>query len=350
MSDTIFVSIASYRDSEMPLTVKSLIENAAHPENLHIGVVQQSTKRERVDLSVYPNVSEIWMRPQDARGAGFARARAQEMFKGEDFFLQIDSHTRMAKNWDIELIDILQNSAILAGTDKVILSQFPKPYGKEGDKDINVFDPKYPWEPHRQRVMWAKHRVFSAKRMPFLDQAFANPEESHTVLAGFIFAPGRLINEIPYDPDISFFGEELCFAIRAWTRGWRFYSPNRMLVSHFYKRPHHHKIWDAGNNSDKKWGMLEKRSMDRQAAVYNGDILGLWGASSIDKLNEFQEFVGMPIADLYNTMLEDRGMRAKTWKEAEIDINGFGPSLSIPCMDSEHAGCMVKGCECPCHG
>lgn len=341
----IFVSIASYRDDELIQTIESCINNADHPKNLKIVVVQQCLKREKPDLSVYPQVQEIWLRPQDAKGAGYARNLAQTLYDGEDYFLQIDSHTRFEKSWDTELISILKNSADIAGTPKIILSQFPKPFGKEGAVDIDINDPRYPKEPHKQTILWAKKQVFTAQRVPLTSD---QPEESHTILAGFMFAPGYLVEEVPYDPDISFFGEELCFAIRAWTRGWKIYSPNKMLVAHYYKRPQTHKIWDSGNNVNKKWGKLERVSMLKQADIYRGVDLGIWGAADKESLQQYKDFIGLDITKIYDDMLADRGLMAKTLLEAEVDINGFGPALSIPCMDGSH-NCEVVGCECQCH-
>ncbi len=345
----IFVSIAAYREPELQLTIDSLFNNADNPTNLHIGVVQQCTRAERLDFSTNSHVSDIWMKAQNAQGAGYARAKAQKMYNGEDFFLQIDSHTRMEPHWDTDLINIYESAAKAAGTEKIILSQFPAPYIREGNEDIDLFDPMYPFEPQKQTLHWSKKKVWTAMRLPFNDPRMRLPEESETVLAGFIFAPGSIVYEVPYDPEISFFGEELCFAIRAWTRGYRIYSPNEMVIKHFYKRRGHHKVWDAKNNAAKKWGGLEKISMDKQAAIYNGTISGIWGAANRDKLNEYFSFVGQDVAKIYNDFLRGREVMAATHKEAEIFPEGITASLSIRCMDEEHGKCQIDKCECPCH-
>lgn len=346
---TIFISIGSYRDTELPHTISSLIENADQPENLHIGVVQQCQPRERVDFSKNSHVREIWMPSKSAKGAGYARSAAQSLYKNEDWFMQIDSHSRFDKGWDTKLIHMHSLAAGSASNSKIILSQFPKAYIREGNHDELVVNEKYPAHPTKQKVLWATRRVWSAERVEFDDQSYNKPEESQTVLAGFIFAPGSIVDDVPYDPDLSFFGEELCYAIRAWTRGYRIYSPNEQVLYHFYTRPNHHKIWDAANNSDKKWGGLEKKSMDRQAAIYRGDILGTWGAPSLSLLNEYYEFINTDVPGIYNEMLNDRGIQAETYKEADINIFGIQDFKSIPCMDDEHLKCGVAECECPCH-
>ena len=39
--ETIFIQIASYRDPELPITLKSCIDNAHKPENLRFGICRQ---------------------------------------------------------------------------------------------------------------------------------------------------------------------------------------------------------------------------------------------------------------------------------------------------------------------
>jgi hypothetical protein len=48
--------------------------------------------------------------------------------------------------------------------------------------------------------------------------------------------------EVPIDPHIHFFGDDLAFALRAWTAGWDFYSPHRPVLFHLWdcsQRPAH---------------------------------------------------------------------------------------------------------------
>ncbi len=345
----IFVSCAAYREPELELTIASLIENADAPQNLHIGVVQQSTRGERVDFSQNSHVSDIWMRAQEAKGAGYARATAQALWNNEDFFMQIDSHTRMEPYWDTTLIDVYNSVSSATGNERIILSQFPRSYVHENGKDLDIVTFKYPAEPMKQVVYWAQRSLWSALRLPFADPRMALPEESETVLAGFIFAPGMVVTEVPYDPHISFFGEELCFAIRAWTRGWRIYSPNHMVIKHFYQRKGHHKVWNRANNAANKWGGLEKISMDRQADVYNGVITGMWGAPNRNVLQSYYDFIGQDVPGIYNDYLGIRELEARTVTEQDMFMDGFTKAMSIPCKDEEHDKCVVNGCECECH-
>ena len=101
---SIFISIASYRDPELIRTIKSAIDNAANPEKLVFSIVVQDLPTDIPDLSWIKNLRLITMHPREARGAGYARSIAMSQYSGEDYYLQIDSHTIFEKNWDQECI------------------------------------------------------------------------------------------------------------------------------------------------------------------------------------------------------------------------------------------------------
>lgn len=345
---TIFVSCASYRDSELKNTVDSLIKNADRPQNLHIGIVQQSTKSERISFSKNSHVSEIWMPPQNAKGAGFARSEAQKMYNGEDWFLQVDSHSRFDKGWDTQFINMYEAISSATGNERIILSHFPKAYIREGNVDTYIDTFKYPDIPHRQLVRWF-NRLFSGFRIPFDDPRMRLPEESEIILAGVVFAPGFIVSEVPYDPNIVFWGEELCFSIRAWTRGWQIYSPNAMPIAHFYERKGHHKIWDKRNNIKKRWDILDRDSVMRQHQIYTGELTGEWGAVDKSSLANYYDFIKQDPGQILTDYLREQNILVENQREADIFAGVVSQSLSYHCTLLSHTQCNVKGCECDCH-
>ena len=104
---TIFVSIASYRDMELIPTINSLLENASLPHRIYVGLVFQSSQEEQkvFEHSSLPlpwaskNLRKIYLHFQDATGPCYARYLAQSLHRGEEYFLQIDSHMRFRRNW-----------------------------------------------------------------------------------------------------------------------------------------------------------------------------------------------------------------------------------------------------------
>ena len=55
------------------------------------------------------------------------------------------------------------------------------------------------------------------------------------IAGGFLFGPGSIVSEVPYDPELYFYGEEIAMSARLWTSGFNIYAPNRLLLFHLYK-------------------------------------------------------------------------------------------------------------------
>jgi hypothetical protein len=298
----IFVSIASYRDPELQWTIKSAIENANSPDNLYFGVVHQGVDSELFDIQKIKNISITKMHPKEAKGAGFARSKAMELYSGEEYFLQIDSHTRFAPGWDSICIDQLNRAKNISGHSRVLLSYFPAPYEPErnGGMYLITNNPKVKAYPTRQKILLNKRKQWTAERFEFEDRAKENPELSQTVLGGFMFSDGSIVEEVPYDPDISFFGEEVCFAMRSWTRGWDIYSPSKNIVYHFYSRGGYSKIWKDRNLRGISWKELEEISYKKQKRVLCGEESGVFGAGDVRTLEEYEIFTNTNFKDFYN--------------------------------------------------
>lgn len=305
---SIFISIVSYKDTELVPTIKSLIDNAKNPDSLHFGIVSQDLKNKHPDLSFVKNISYIKMDSREARGAGYARKIAMDLYKGEQYFLQVDSHMRAGENWDSEMIGMYFTSCTMAKTEKVILSQFPAPY--EIHTDGKIFYPK-DHEELWDRPSWSKvhnrdHGAWSAQRQEIED--LSKPHPSQTVLAGYIFAPGTFVKEIPYDERIPFMGEELCIAIRSYTRGWKIYAPNKMLLWHYYKRSRSPKVWNQTEDVKRpvKWIEMEMESKRVQRSVLLGAEQGIYGIEDLDKFWEYQELIGINFADFYQNEMHKK--------------------------------------------
>lgn len=301
----IFVSIAGYRDKELPKTITSLIDSAKFPNNLHLGVLSQDEPKKHPDLSFVSNrITYNKMHMKEARGAGYARKLCMEMYDGEDFFFQIDSHTRLAQNWDVRLITMLENAQEIADNKKIILSQFPAPYQiwTNGKEHYPKSDDILWYEPSWSTVEWSWQNVWRGSRQFMQDKT--KPCKSHTILAGYVFSLGDIVKEVPYDERISFMGEELCFAIRAYTRGWDIYAPNEMLVWHFYGRRSHHKVWNQVDDTTReiKWSDLEKESAEIQRMILTGEEKGIYGIVKNKRYTEYQKMIGINFKKFYEEL------------------------------------------------
>ena len=325
----IFVSIASYDDAELQKTVDDLFKKAAKPENLRLGIVDQFKNLEPIKKPEQALDSQIRMYrigKEEARGAGYARAYAQKLYRDEEFFLQIDSHMRFVQDWDRILFRNYSEVVRKEGTHKIILTQLPDSYDyDENGNEVYGSYVKAPSEPsftmidfYPQRGGWGgKARKF--QQITFKKPAPYSPEPSQAILAGFVFAPASIINEVPYDPDISFMGEEVCFSMRAFTRGWLIYSPNQVMSYHMYDihRTKNTLSRYAIDNTNRN--KLEKVSREKQGLILTGNITGRYGAHTKDRIGLYEGYVKQYIGSPYKTITAKvlkMGVR-KEWKNNE---------------------------------
>jgi hypothetical protein len=305
----IFISIASYRDKELRKTVLSLLNNAFDPNSLHFGILTQDITNKHPDLSFLPNLKHETMHSKDAKGAGYAREIVMNMYDGQDYYFQVDSHMRFAKNWDARLITMIKQAQAISGTEKVILSQFPAPYQlhTNGQEYFPEKDLWYWSDPSWTSVVFTKFGSWAGNRETIKD--FSVPHKSHTILAGYMFAPGSIVKEIPYDPRISFMGEELCFALRAYTRGWEIYAPNEMLAWHYYVRKDHPKVWTHRDDAPRKikWKEIERQSYELQKRILLGENEGIYGVGDKKRFTQYQKMIGINFKQFYKEL--DKNVR-----------------------------------------
>lgn len=288
MTERIFVTIPSYCDPDLANTVKSLFRKADDPSRVRASIFEQ----EDVNTRLYMKECYDWnidierIHYTDAQGAGYARAQAQKAYDGEEYHYQIDSHSRFKQGWDTKMIEMHKS----IDKDKVVLSQHPLPMIPDGDGYKVVLKHPKLWNyPSYPSAVWSRtHRCWTARRnkMPL-----HKPHEAYTVLAGNLFTTGNFIEEVPYDPDIAWMGEELCLAARAYTRGWSIYAPNECYIYHFYKRPAEKKLWTKDRIGIKKfsWHSLEMRTHESVEKVLAGQTTGEFGVKKGDRWEAFQE-------------------------------------------------------------
>ena len=115
----IFVAIAAYRDPDLGPTIEDCLAKARHPERLRFGVCWQHRPGEVLgNWLAAPQFRVINVDWRDSRGHSWARAEAMNLYDGEDWYLQLDSHHRFVQDWDTKLI----TQASLTGSQKPLLS------------------------------------------------------------------------------------------------------------------------------------------------------------------------------------------------------------------------------------
>lgn len=84
----------------------------------------------------------------------------------------------------------------------------------------------------------ADHRVLPFEAHPHAGDAAADAVvPGFHLAAGCLFAPGRLVQALPYDPHFYFHGEEQALAVRLFTHGWDIFHTPRLPGYHLYNTP-----------------------------------------------------------------------------------------------------------------
>jgi len=220
---TIFVSIAAYRDRDLIPTIEDCIARARWPGELRFGVCWQHDADEvRPPRLAGKRMRLIDVPWRESQGACWARAELMKLYDGEDYFLQLDSHHRFEQDWDALLLADLEASSAA----RPLLTTYGTP-----------FDPALAPPPGQPTdILFCNFRpdgtpsVMCRLRPDLAGQR--RPARARFLSAHLLFAPGRFITDVPYDPELYFHGEEITLAIRAFTHGYDLFHPSRHILWH----------------------------------------------------------------------------------------------------------------------
>lgn len=249
---SLFVAIANYRDREITATINDLFRQAARPELIRVGVLSQLMPGdEACRAPVHPQVQEVVIDAASSRGVCWARSHLYQTLSGDEaFVLQIDSHMRFEPAWDRRLFEMWQQCE----GDRTIISHYPLGYVPPDQLAEKAITRLKPGRFNAHGTLVYQSDIFPYKKRP------SKPLSSAFVSGNFLYAPALALKQVPYDPYLYFFGEEITLSARLWTHGWDFYAPNDVLAYHNYEkqtgRPRH---WDDHTQAEQ----LEWLSVDR---------------------------------------------------------------------------------------
>ncbi len=300
----IFVSVAAFCEPFLEHTLKDAVTKARDPAKLVFSVVDQTPVARRAELAALCHPAQlryVHIDPVESRGVCWARSLVFSLYQGESFLLQIDSHMFFEADWDVQLVS--QWLALKPLSHKPIISTYP--YGFEFEDEKPVVKIKVSnkttlvLRPHPETrlsdtnatLRFRAEHVFTRKPVPGCH-----------VAAGFLFTAGSFVQEIPYDAQLYFHGEEQSLSVRAYTRGWDIFHPPHIPLFHLYKAPntahnthHWHPEWEKLR--DFKFTTLAKHANLRlMDLLFERRDLGCYGLGTTRTLDEFARFSGIDYA------------------------------------------------------
>ena len=293
--NTIYISIASYRDPQLLPTIHDCINNADHPENLVFGIAwQHSLDDEWDNLDEFknnPRFKIIDINYKDSKGACWARNQIHQQYTDEKYYLQLDSHHRFIKGWDTECIKMI-NKLQKKGHKKPLLTSYISSFNPENDPEERV---KEPWWMTFDRFIPEGAIFFLPATIPDWKK-LKSPIPSRFLSAHFIFTLGQWCTEVTYDPEYYFHGEEISLAVRSYTSGYDLFHPHKIIAWHEYTRKGRTKQWDDDDEWGKRNDYCHKKNralLGMDGETRKGMNFKKFDLGTIRTLEEYEQYSGI---------------------------------------------------------
>jgi len=287
----IFVQIASYRDPQLIPTINDLLQKSKNPTDIKFGICWQYGPDENPDTFDGNDNFRVMKIPySESKGLGWARSMTNQLYGGEEYTLQIDSHHRFAPAWDEMLLDDFHQA--LLSSDNPIITTYCTPF------EVNKVDELHHIPCYMSQYEFSNDKLLMSR--PHYIQDYLKRKHvirARTISAHFLFTFGHFITTVPYDPEIYFGGytEETTISIRAFTHGYDFFSPYRQYIWHEYTRNYRVKHWDDHRN----FGDADKlsRRKTRMLLGVEKDTLSVktskHGLGNKRTLQEYEAYIGI---------------------------------------------------------
>ncbi len=292
--DTIFIQIASYRDPELLPTIRDCIKKATYPDRLRFGICwQHATEDAWDDLSEFKTDTRFRIMDvswEESKGLGWARQRTQQLYEGETYTMQLDSHHRFIDAWDTELITMMGQT----GSPKPILTTYGAPYTPgEPLVDPGAFMMLGKSFSGYGTILFYPHAIPNVASL-------TKPIPARFVSGHFFFTIGQHCIDYKYDPEIYFAGDEISLSIRSFTLGYDLYHPHKTIVWHEYTRQGRKKHWDDFNSKESGkpvWYDLDdysKRKLRHMLQEEDNKMdIGEYGLGTVRSHADYEKYAGI---------------------------------------------------------
>jgi len=326
---SIFVSVPSYRDPQCVHTIRNLYAKAKYPLKIFVGVCQQNYAIDGdidkqyshiFDELTFPDHVRVFkLDPSKAEGPVLARSLIEKhLYQNESFYLNIDSHSTFAINWDYQLLHMWFSTSDPLS----IITSYP-PNFEQFMRDFSHAEPTF-----------LRFEEFHSSGIPkLIASEFSRPPNqcypSMCRAAGFAFGPGSQIKYVPHDPYLRyvFVGEEFNMAARLWTFGYNFKSPQKNVIRHMYERNRptfFEQFENKTNKAHKQRRKLKKQGYRRLRRLFklesgwkNEPEYERYGFGHMRSLGHYLDFCGI---NLETQLLLPRSLRGTTDNASEHEI------------------------------
>jgi hypothetical protein len=278
MNEKIFISIASFRDPTLIITIKSALLHAKHPENLVFGVGAQYYDDEFPDFTIAGSqIKVIKYNPDTAPGVGKVRYEISKLVTNEKYFFMIDSHVLFAPGWDEAAKDFLEKAKKMSKHERVcvVSPDFKK------DDQIPVFSiaPRIFEEEPISYDFKKNLPILGRLAITFSHSLISTKEmliKHYFIRCGSLLTYSVYLNDVGLDPHSDFLHEEAYLSWKTYVSGWDLYLAANNLINQ-NSSAYFNIVWN--DDPDLRSYTRKKISVKDEIAMFYAMIL--------DKKNKF---------------------------------------------------------------
>ena len=289
---SIFIQLASYHDFELGKTMYDAIYKSSKFHDIHFGVHNCYYKENEIYVPQYPNLRIVESLAPENIGVGISRSIANSLYDGQDYYLQIDAHTRFEYNWDESLVNLI-NEYKEYGFDKPLITMYPGIWKYNNNlKEVVEYSVDV-----TSTGFIDKPEQFDETMIP--NQTAIPPENwiyQKAIAGGFIFTTGDYA-ELGVNEKIMFLGEEILMSVRAYTHGYDLLIPDKHYVYHLYFEPEsvfqknmRRHTW---KDYPEEWAKLEAVSKAEVVDILTNQRVGPGALGTVRTLDEYGEYAGL---------------------------------------------------------
>ena len=108
--------------------------------------------------------------------------------------------------------------------------------------------------------------------------------------------PASFVQDVPYDPELYFLGEEITLAVRAFTHGYDLFHPARHIVWHEYTRAGRAKHWDDHTHESGSlvaWYERDAASLAKARRLLTEPWEGRDGVGNVRGVADYEAYAGV---------------------------------------------------------
>lgn len=311
VNNKIFIAIPCWRDPFVYETIKSAYEQAFDKESLVFGVYFQGYEEDawmieklRTNLK-HVNIKIDMVNGDDASIylCEIKKAVSDKLMTDESYYLQIDSHTKFRKNWDIMLKAELLIANRLFG--KSIINSQTLYFASWSDPFIS--DPLTSYASNEE-WNWIRENVNFDHELSLNGRVVVKPNnlmiQEKFYNGNMVFAYSYYVKEVPFPEKVAQCFEQQTMMLRAWTAGYNVISPSYLYTNNFdywiedgakgdsFVR---HYRWD-NEEHNKRHKIANLESFEEYQKIFNlGNNSGYHlenGAFKVRTIREYIDFIG----------------------------------------------------------